>query len=415
MITHLPNAARDCESSSSAAPIKVVRIITRLGIGGPAQHVVILNRELKARGYTSTLLAGVCAKEDGDMSYLLTEDDSVQWLPTMFRSISGLNDIRSIWRVYRILRRDRPDIVHTHTAKAGLIGRIAARLAGVPIVVHTFHGNVLNNYFPRVVSEVFRNVERFLAKFTNVICVVSPQQSQELSHLLGPQAARRLRVVRLGLDLDRELNTTLPNFSDEILSVGWLGRLVPVKDVPLLAAVAERLFTRTSRVRILVAGDGPDREVVQSMMTRFGPQRFQWMGWQRDIPSFLSQVHVLLQTSRNEGTPVSLIQGMAAGRPFVSTAVGGVVDLASGPESDISPTRRVFANCVLCVSDPACLADALIQLENSRHEIECMSHNARAFAAASFQKRSLVRNIDELYRELLNASPEVSNSTHPRF
>jgi hypothetical protein len=181
---------------------KVVRVITRLNIGGPAIHTLLLTREMAALEYRTVLVAGSCEPQDGDMSYLLRAADSVRWVPELSRSVRPWRNLKALWRLWRLLRRERPAIVHTHTAMAGCLGRLAAVLSGAPIVIHTFHGNSLNEYFSRFQAGVFRRIEQLLARFTDALCVVSPQQATELSAKFHIAPAHKFHVVPLGLELD---------------------------------------------------------------------------------------------------------------------------------------------------------------------------------------------------------------------
>src|SRR6185369_5516807 len=160
---------------------RLVRIVTRLNVGGPAIHTTMLTREMQHFGFSTLLVSGSCEREDGDMSYLLGNEDLVCWIPELSRSVRPFRNFLALWRIWRVLRRESPLIVHTHTAMAGCLGRIAAKLAGVPIIVHTFHGNSLKQYFSPLASSVFLRVERFLATFTDAICVICEQQFHELS------------------------------------------------------------------------------------------------------------------------------------------------------------------------------------------------------------------------------------------
>jgi glycosyltransferase involved in cell wall biosynthesis len=376
-----------------------VRIITRLNIGGPAIHTLLLTRELRALDYRTLLVAGSCEADDGDMSYLLRADDPVVWLPELSRSVQPWRNLQALCRLWRLLRRERPDIVHTHTAMAGCLGRLAALLSGAPIVIHTFHGNSLNEYFSRFWAVLFLSIERVLARFTDVLCVVSPQQATELSGKFQVAAAGKFRVVPLGLDLDEYFALQPPKL-DGPLTVGWFGRMVPVKNVALLAAVIEETLRRDADMRFVIAGDGPDREVLSGAI-HLGGGRVEYLGWQRDIAPALARCHVVLQTSRNEGTPVALIQGMAAGRPFVSTAVGGVVDMISGDVLRGEGGARWHANGVLADSSTAAIASALLGLAKDRQLAARMGLDGREFAARHYRKEALVHNVDALYRELL--------------
>jgi glycosyltransferase involved in cell wall biosynthesis len=378
---------------------KIVRVITRLNIGGPAIHTLLLTRELAALEYRTVLVAGSCEPEDGDIRCLLQAADSVHWVPELSRSVRPWRNLKALWRLWRLLRRERPAIVHTHTAMAGCLGRLAAVLSGAPIVIHTFHGNSLNEYFSRIQAGVFRRVERLLARFTDALCVVSPQQATELSAKFHVAPAHKFHVVPLGLELDHYFALRPPADSGP-LTVGWFGRMVPVKNIALLAATVETALQRSQGIRFVIAGDGPDRAALNGLLDRYGG-RVEWLGWQREILPAMARCDVVLQTSRNEGTPVALIQGMAAARPFVSTAVGGVVDMVAGSAVRATGGARWYANSVLTESHAGTLADALAALAADRTLVSRMGLAGRAFAARQYRKETLVENVDALYRELL--------------
>ena len=374
-------------------------VITRLNIGGPTMHMLLLTREMAALEYRTVLVAGSCEPEDGDMSYLLRAADPVRWVPELSRSVRPWRNLKALWRLWRLLRRERPAIVHTHTAMAGCLGRLAAVLSGVPIVIHTFHGNSLNEYFSRAQAGVFRYVERMLACFTDALCVVSPQQATELSAKFHVAPAGKFRVVPLGLELDDYFALRPPPDSGP-LTVGWFGRMVPVKNIALLAATIENTLQRSQDIRFVIAGDGPDRSVLKDLLDWYGG-RVEWLGWQRDILPAIARCDVVLQTSRNEGTPVALIQGMAAARPFVSTAVGGVVDMVSGNLQRATGGARWYANGVLTESNARTLAGTLLALAENRTLVSRMGLAGRAFASRQYRKETLLENVDALYRELL--------------
>ena len=376
-----------------------MRVITRLNIGGPAIHALLLTRELSALQYSTTLVAGHCEPEDGDMSYLVATGDPVRWIPALSRSVRPWHNLIALWQLWRLMRRERPAIVHTHTAMAGCLGRLAAVLSGAPVIVHTFHGNSLSQYFSRFSVGVFQRIEQLLARFTDVLCVVSPQQADELSGKFQIAPRAKFHVVPLGLELAPYFALDPPAHPGT-LTVGWFGRLVPVKNVPLLIETIEHLLDRGEDIRFLIAGDGPDRDALQRLLPLSGG-RVEWLGWQRDIAPVLARCHAVLQTSRNEGTPVALIQAMAAARPFVSTAVGGVVDMVCGETGARSQGARWYGNAVLAESNAGALAAALSALAQDRELPVRMGFAARAFAARHHRKEQLVANLDALYRELL--------------
>ena len=383
--------------------IKIDTVLTRLGAGGPPVVCVTLTRGLTSKGYEARLLVGRCdERHDRDMSYLLRPHDSVHWIPSMSRALSPIGDILALWRLFQAFRRTKPDIVHTHTAKAGTLGRVAARLAGVPVVVHTFHGNVLGGYFCPTVSRIVRAIEWCLGHLTDHVCVVSEQQARELSGTYRVIPRSKVRVVRLGLELDRFRRLGDSPRRTLGITVGWLGRFVPIKNLELLAEIVACCVRREIPVRFIVAGDGPRQTLVLDLVDRFGPSIVEWTGWVGAVESVIERCDVLIQTSKNEGTPVALIQGMAARRPFVSTAVGGVNDMTEGPVLRAKGGSRWFANAVLCEPRPESFADALEELAYQRDVLGKMGSRAAVFSR-NFEFDALVRNLDELYRELLVA------------
>lgn len=376
-----------------------MRVVTRLNIGGPAIHTLLLTREMAAREYRTVLVAGSCEPADGDLRCLLQPSDSVRWVPELSRSVRPWHNLKALWRLWRLMRKERPIIVHTHTAMAGCLGRLAALLSGAPIIIHTFHGNCLNEYFSRIQTGMFRRVEQLLARFTDALCVVSPQQATELSAKFHIAPAQKFHVVPLGLELD-DYFALPPPADNGPLTVGWFGRMVPVKNIALLAATIENALQRGLDILFVIAGDGPDRGALTGVLEQYGG-RVEWLGWQTEILPAMARCDVLLQTSRNEGTPVALIQGMAAARPFVSTAVGGVVDMVSGSAMRATGGARWYANGVLTESNARTLADALAALAGDRALVGRMGLAGRAFAGRRYRKETLVENVDALYRELL--------------
>jgi glycosyltransferase involved in cell wall biosynthesis len=344
--------------------------------------------------------AGTCDEREGDIPARIPPGAAITPLNAMSRAISPLRDLAAVWQAYRLMRRERPAIVHTHTAKAGMVGRVAAYAARVPFVVHTFHGNSMSGYFSPVASAIMRGIERVLARFTDRICVVSAQQLEEISGRFKVASRAKVRVVPLGLDLTTELRQPLPELRHGVLTVGWLGRLVEIKDVPLLVAIIEEAVRRGVPIRFFVGGDGPKRALLRDAVARYGPGRLRWTGWERDVSGFLGECHLLVQTSRNEGTPVALIQGMAAGRPFVSTAAGGVVDLARGPVLHEKSGCDWYANAVLAEPQPAAFVDAFQRFLSQPGLLRHMGSSARDFAAERFHSERLVADMDRLYREL---------------
>jgi glycosyltransferase involved in cell wall biosynthesis len=378
----------------------ILRVITRLGAGRLPIHVITTTREMAMAGFRTVLVTGSIASQDSDMSYLLDSGDPIIRIPEMSRDIRVLGDMRALWKLYRLMRELRPDIVHTHTAKAGLLGRLAAKAAGVPAVVHTFHGNVLSGYFSAPVNACVRLAERALARITDGICVLSSQQAEEIVNRYRVAGREKIRIVPLGMDL-RPFGKIAPaDPAEGTLTVGWMGRFVSIKDVPLLVAAAEHALRRNNRIRFVIAGDGPDRHLIEAAEKQLGPA-FRWVGWRKDVQSVLAECDVLLQTSRNEGTPVALIQGMSAGRPFVSTAAGGVADMVQSPAVRTAPGARWFGNAVLTDPSADVIAGVLAELAAHPDLVRRMGRTAQTYAASQYTVDSLVSRLEGLYRSLL--------------
>jgi glycosyltransferase involved in cell wall biosynthesis len=387
--------------------MKIVQVLTRLGAGGPPIQTVMLTREMTRIGNPSTLVTGSLDRQDRDMSYLLRQSDRVHWIPEMSRAVSPWRDLRALISLYRFLRRERPSIVHTHTAKAGVLGRLAAWMAGVPVVVHTFHGNVLSHYFSRPVNWAICQIERALAKLTDGICVLAPQQASELADRRHIVSRDKIHLVPLGMDLaEFSLLGPAPRRGG-VITAGWMGRFVPIKDIPLLLAAARETLRRTDRVRFVIAGDGPEAPLVKALADEFGPARFRWLGWREDVAAVLAECDLLIQTSRNEGTPGTLIQGMAARRPFISTPAGGVVDMVAGPLRRQQGGCRWFDNGVLADPTPAAFAAALCEFAANPHEIARMGALGAEFALENYSLSTMVKSLTALYSALLEQEAPV--------
>jgi glycosyltransferase involved in cell wall biosynthesis len=316
-------------------------------MGGPALHVAYLTEGLAERGYDTTLLAGSLARGESSMSFV-ADGLGVQWhtVPQLHREISPMYDPLTVARLVKWIRRVRPHILHTHTAKAGAVGRAAALLAGdarPPIVVHTFHGHVLRGYFDPATTAVFRGLERALARTTTRLVAVSPEVRDDLVGL-GVAPAGKFSVIRLGIDLDEritggtdgsELRRLFGVGADEFV-VGWIGRMTAIKRVPDLLLGFRMLLDRGVEARLCLVGDGPDREEIEQRAHDLGlARRTLFVGYQRDVAPYYSFFDALVLPSANEGTPVVAIESLAAGRPVVASRVGGVPDVVADGEDGI--------------------------------------------------------------------------------
>ncbi len=386
----------------TARPIKVARVIARLNVGGPAQHVALLTQRLGPPEFSSLLIAGRVPETEGDMAYY-AESLGVHplYVEAMSRELSPLDDLRALWSLYRLFRRERPDIVDTHTAKAGFVGRVAARLAGVPVVVHTFHGHVLRGYYGPLKTAMFRLLEQVCAHLSTCILTVSALNRQELLKLrvTGPD---KLRVMELGLELQRY--AAAPRFggairdrlglSAETPLVGFCGRLVPIKQPDIFVAAAHRVRAERPDARFVILGDGELRGAIEAKVAELGEAGgIHFLGWQQDPAPLLADLNLLVLTSANEGTPMASIEAGAAGVPTVSTAVGGVPDVVRDGET----------GWLVPDGDPEAVAEAILAALADPAETDRRGRTAQAEFLTRFSVDRLAADIAALYRELLAA------------
>ena len=359
--------------------MRIVRIIARLNVGGPARHVSWLTAALRRAGHDSVLVAGSVPPGEDDMSYFAEAQGVVPVrLAEMSREISP-KDAITVWKLYRLFVRLQPDIVHTHTAKAGTVGRVAGMLyrwltpsvlSGRPRpcrFVHTYHGHVFHSYYGRAKTRLFLFIERTLARVTDRIVVISPQQLREIHEQFGVGRREQFAVIPLGLDLsafagwperraaarrDLGLRDEEPSSEAQTLLVGIVGRLTEIKNHRLfLEAVARFKELRrrepaeagmagstepdaggdtfdARRVRFVVIGDGHLRSELEAYARELGLEEDVVFAGTRDDPeNFYAALDLVALTSLNEGTPLTLIEAMANARAVVATEVGGVVDL----------------------------------------------------------------------------------------
>jgi glycosyltransferase involved in cell wall biosynthesis len=390
----------DGTGARAARPIKVLRVIDRLNVGGPAIHAVLTTHGLDRARFSTLLVTGSIEPGEADMGYLLDEYGVTPALiPSLGRELRPLRDLATAWRLYRLMRRERPDVVHTHKAKAGAIGRVVALLAGVPVRVHTFHGHVFSGYFGAAKTRAFIAIERLLARATTRLVALSRGLVDELAERYQIAPAEKFTIVPLGFDLGPfaaaeqhrgRLRARLGVDGDTRL-VGIVGRMVPVKDHATFVAAAARLAQGRDDVRFVFVGGGELEAAVRADLLRHGLDgRAHLLGWTRELAPIYADLDVLALSSVNEGTPVALIEAMAAGVPVAATAVGGVPDLlAHGARGELAPPR-----------DPGALAAAIAR---------ALEPDARARAArirgdivARFDAARLCADLAALYEQLLD-------------
>ncbi|MDQ5846699.1 MAG: glycosyltransferase [Acidobacteriota bacterium] len=411
--------------------MKIVRVIARLNVGGPAKHVVWLTEGLSLPQFDSLLIAGTVPPGEDDMGYFAAEKGVEPiFVPEMSREIS-LKDALTIWKLYRLFRREQPDIVHTHTAKAGTVGRLAGllyrwltlrALLGQPRAcrfVHTYHGHIFHSYYGPGKTGLFLTIEKLLARIaTDRIVVISEQQRREINEEFGVGRADRFAVIPLGLDTGffarrqecrNILRDELGANANDIL-IGIVGRLTEIKNHELfLQAAAEfkKQFANEplpARARFVVIGDGHLRNELEQQAQASGlVNDVIFVGSRRDPENFYPALDIVALTSRNEGTPLTLIEAMANARPVISTAVGGVVDLLGQPLSE--GVDDAFVVCERGVrvrpNDARGFAAGLAHLAGNEALRREIGERGLQFVLAHYSKERLLTDIKSLYADLL--------------
>jgi glycosyltransferase involved in cell wall biosynthesis len=384
---------------------RVLRVIARLNVGGPARHVAILDRGLRERGWATLLAHGDVGPGEASMELLAAEVG----VPTrrvrgLGRTVRPLDDLRAFATLVRLVFALRPDVVHTHTAKAGFLGRLAAWLYNLTrprrhrcLVVHTYHGHVLHGYFSRLTSAAIRQAEQSLALVTDCVLVLSLRLKHEIGTTYRIAPPDKLYVVPLGLDLDDLLSMDRRDGdgaeSGEFV-FGYVGRLVPVKNVPMLIRAFERVHEQAPHARLVLVGDGELAAALQEVVTARGlVDAVRFAGWCSDLVAVYRSFHALVLGSVNEGTPVAAIEAMAAGLPVVATAVGGVPDvITDGHDGLLVPS-----------GDEDAMAAAMLRVLRDAGERRRMGEAARHAVRERFSARRLVTDIEHLYRTRLDA------------
>jgi glycosyltransferase involved in cell wall biosynthesis len=324
-------------------------------------------------------------------------------VPELGRRISPLSDARALFRLVALTLRESPDVIHTHTAKAGTLGRIAAfvfnatrRRRSRCIVVHTFHGHVLTGYFHPAISAGIRVVERALGSITDRIITISALQRREIVERFRITTAAKAALIPLGLDLQEllELPAGGPTYRSALaipgdaIVVGYVGRMVPIKDLRTLVKAFGLALAKQPNLWLVLAGDGPIREDLQALADRSGiAHRVRFLGWTEDLARTYATLDICALSSLNEGTPVAAIEAMAAGKAVASTAVGGVPDvIENGVTGLLVPPGSHEA-----------LAEALVLLATDPKERRRLGEAARLSVASRYAPQRLVEEIERLY------------------
>jgi len=392
---------------------RVLRILNRLIIGGPSKNAIYLSRYMQPDFETLLVIGG---KEDHEQDAdFLASANNIQptCIPEMKRSISPKEDWAAYNKLKKLIKEYKPDIVHTHAAKSGALGRLAAKHAGVPVIVHTFHGHVFHSYFNSLKTNFFIRAERYLAGFSDAIVAISDVQKKELSGDFKIASPDKFHVIPLGLDLDnftidqetkRKKFRTEFGIDDETVAIGIVGRLVPVKNHSLFLKALKYVLDNTSvKVKAFIIGDGESRGAIEQLANELGIQFSKHTdnehlhpmvltSWRTDVDTICAGVDIIALTSLNEGTPVSLIEAQAAGKPIVSTRVGGIADVVMENKTALLSD----------ITDEEAFSKNLLQLVNDASLRNKLSNAGKEYVIKQFSYHRLVKDMSDLYHELLN-------------
>ena len=386
--------------------ICVLQIITRLNVGGPARHAIQLGRGLHALGFDSMLVHGERDDAEGSLEGLLAGTDiTAVKLRDLCRRPRPWSDIRALLQLTRLIFVERPDVVHTHTAKAGALGRLAAatynltrRPADRCAIVHTFHGHVFSGYFGPIGSRAVRLIERGMARLTDRIVAVSHGQQRDISERYRIAPQNKIDVLMLGTDLRllrHSTNTSLRvalGFESHHIVFGYAGRFVPIKNLPMLVRAFALVAQQCADARLMLVGGGELKGEIEALVEELGlGNRVRFAGWQREVTAIYGALDVAVLASNNEGTPLMLIEAMAAGRPVIATAVGGVPDIVGRGEG----------GALVPPGDVARLADAMLRLALDHAARGAWGEAARRAMTERFDDDAVVSEIGALYRRTL--------------
>jgi glycosyltransferase involved in cell wall biosynthesis len=392
---------------------RILRILNRLAVGGPVLNATYLTRYLKP-DFETLLVVGEKEAHEKSADFL-AEQMGVEYttIGGMERAINPASDYFAYQRLKYLIKRFKPDIVHTHAAKPGALGRMAAAAMKVPVIVHTFHGHVFHSYFNSVKTNLFINTERYLARKSDAIIAISDQQRRELVNDFKIAPENKFRTVRLGLDLDKfRVNQAEKRYQfrqefdlkDDDIAIGIIGRLVPIKNHQLfIDGINHVLKSSSKKIKAFIVGDGETRPDLEKQAldyqigfsthtTAVDSSSLVFTSWRSDIDSINAGLDIVALTSFNEGTPVSLIEAQAANKAIVSTRVGGIQDVVVDGKTAL-------------LSDPddtSSFCSNLLQLVEDDQLRDRLSQNSRHFVMENFSYQRLISDMSGLYYELLD-------------
>lgn len=396
--------------------IKVLHVITRLDKGGSAQNTFLTLLGLKEQNFESSLITGLSLESEMRQEEIKAVEKDIQRLeskgielvrcPSLVRKINIIKDLRAFFNIWKIIKKNKPLIVHTHTSKAGLLGRLAAKLARVPIIAHTPHGHVFFGYFRRFKTKIFVILEKIASRITDRIVALTEREKQD--HVLFKIAKEdKFAVIHSGVELNelQELSSKgKQNFKKELgipensFVVGTIGRLVPVKGPEFLVEAAKYIILKHPTTYFIFGGDGYLEEGLKKKAIELGVQNnIIFLGWRADVSRIISLYDIFALPSLNEGMGRVLVEAMALGKPIVASNIGGIPDLVSHGKNGFLVSPK----------NPGQLAKYIQILIADKEKRESMGKKGKEIAQ-NFSKEIMVDRIIELYKELMtkkNISP----------
>jgi glycosyltransferase involved in cell wall biosynthesis len=388
---------------------KILRIINRFNLGGITYNVSYLSKYLPNE-YETLLIGG--PEEDGEESSLFIPESlglKPIIIPELKRSVNPFSDFLAYKKIKKIIKEYKPDIVHTHASKAGAIGRLAAWRCHVPVIVHTFHGHVFKGYFSGFKTNIFKAIERFLSKRSGAIIAISDIQKKELTQEYKVCEAKKTHVIKLGFDLNRFLEgkqekrnafRTKYFVAENEIAIGIIGRLAPIKNHYLFIEAIDHVSKNTTvKIKAFIVGDGETKNELISFIKNKGltystePNKdalFTFTSWIKEVDVALAGLELVCLTSKNEGTPVSLIEAQAAGKFIITTNVGGIKDI-------LNPNCGVLSEA----NDPETYLKNLLYVVTNFAEISKNANTASKAVIDEFSYTRLCKEMDLLYKTLL--------------
>jgi glycosyltransferase involved in cell wall biosynthesis len=391
--------------------MKVLRILNRFNLGGPTHNASFLTKYLEPE-FNTKLVAGIKLESEHGSEFILSKlDIEPIYIREMHRELSIINDFKAFLEIKKIIREFKPDIVHTHAAKSGALGRLAALTENVPIIVHTFHGHVFHSYFGKIKSKIYIFVERFLAYYSSKIIAISESQKEDLVHNYSICNEEKIEIIPLGFDLEvfqtdmdnkRKVFREQYHLDPDAIAIGIIGRLTKIKNHQLFLNSAKNVLSSSSKqLKFFIIGDGEEKQKLEKIADNLGikynekqqdSNQLFFTSWVKEIDHVLAGLDIIALTSLNEGTPVTLIEAKASKKPIISTDVGGVKDIISHEKTGILTESDNIDD----------FSKKLKELVDNKELQSKIAINGFTAIQQRFSYKRLVKDMRSLYLDLLD-------------